>query len=64
MPLILTLVIQILAGAVIYILLSKLLKLESFEYLTDILKSFIKKKGKTEKNELLFIPGTIYPDIY
>ena len=48
-PLILTLVIQILAGAVIYILLSKLLKLESFEYLTDILKSFIKKKGKTEK---------------
>ncbi len=49
MPLILTLVIQILAGAVIYILLSKLLKLESFEYLTDILKSFIKKKGKTEK---------------
>lgn len=42
---ILTLVIQVLLGVIIYILGSILLKLESFEYVLGILKSFIKKKA-------------------
>lgn len=42
---ILTLIIQVLLGAIIYIVGSKLFKLESFEYVLGILKSFIKKKS-------------------
>ena len=50
MPLIVTLILQILVGATIYILLSKLFKLESFEYLLSIVKSF-KNKKKEKKSE-------------
>ncbi len=38
-----TLIIQIPLGIVIYLIGSKLLKLESYEYLIEIIKSFIKK---------------------
>lgn len=43
LPTIVTLVIQIIAGAVIYIILSAILKLEEFEYLTGMIKSFLKR---------------------
>jgi hypothetical protein len=43
MPLIVTLLIQIVLGAAIYILLSKLFKLESFEYLFDTIKPALNK---------------------
>ena len=43
LPTILTLVIQIIAGAAIYIVLSAILKLEEFEYLTGMIKSFLKR---------------------
>ena len=42
---IVTLCIQVPLGAVIYILGSKLFKLDSFEYLWGIIKPYIKKKG-------------------
>ena len=42
-PMIVTLVIQIIAGASIYIGISALLKLEEFEYLFRMIKSFLKK---------------------
>ena len=49
-PLVVTLILQIIVGAAVYILLSKLFKLESFEYLSGIVKSFFsKKKNKEEK---------------
>lgn len=41
---IVTLAIQVILGAAIYALGSKLLKLESFEYILGVLKSFFKKK--------------------
>lgn len=41
---ILTLVIQVVLGAAIYILGSKLFKFDSFEYILNILKSLLKKK--------------------
>ena len=44
LPTLVTLIIQVLLGAVIYIGLSAILKLESFEYLWDMVKSFIRKK--------------------
>lgn len=44
LPIILTLVIQIIAGATIFIALSAILKLEEFEYLTGMIKSFLKDK--------------------
>ena len=44
-PDIVTLCIQVPLGAVIYILGSKLFKLDSFEYLWGIIKPYIKKKG-------------------
>ena len=44
LPTLLTLIIQVLLGAAIYIGLSAVLKLESFEYLFDMIKNFIKKK--------------------
>ena len=50
MPLVVTLILQIIVGATVYILLSKLFKLESFEYLLGIAKSFINKK-KEKKSE-------------
>lgn len=40
---IVTLVIQIIAGATIFIALSAILKLEEFEYLTGMIKSFLKR---------------------
>ena len=44
LPTLVTLIIQVLFGAVIYIGLSAILKLESFEYLWSMVKSFIEKK--------------------
>ncbi len=43
LPTIITLVIQIIAGAAIYIVASALLKLEEFEYLVGMIKTFLKK---------------------
>ena len=43
LPTIITLMIQIIAGAAIYIIVSALLKLEEFEYLFGMVKSFVKK---------------------
>lgn len=43
LPTIVTLIIQIIAGAIIYIVLSAILKLEEFEYLTGMIKSFLKR---------------------
>lgn len=43
LPTFVTLVIQIIAGAVIYIALSAILKLEEYEYLTGMIKSFFKR---------------------
>lgn len=51
LPLIVTLMLQIIVGATIYILLSKLFKLESFEYLKGIAKSFLSKKKKVKSKE-------------
>ncbi len=51
MPLIVTLILQILVGVTIYITLSKLFKLDSFEYLSGIVKSFLSKTKKKEKKE-------------
>lgn len=43
LPTIVTLVIQIIAGVAIYIMISAILKLEEFEYLTGMIKSFLKR---------------------
>lgn len=43
LPIIITLVIQIIVGAVIYIGASVILKLEEFEYLLGMIKSYLKK---------------------
>lgn len=43
LPTIVTLIIQIVAGAVIYIVFSAILKLEEYEYLTGMIKSFFKR---------------------
>ena len=43
LPTIITLVIQIIAGAAIYIVASALIKLEEFEYLVGMIKTFLKK---------------------
>lgn len=43
MPITITLLIQIIAGAAIYIGVSVILKLEEFEYLLGMIKSFLKK---------------------
>lgn len=43
LPTIVTFVIQIISGAAIYIALSAILKLEEFEYLTGMIKSFLKR---------------------
>lgn len=44
LPMIITLLIQIVLGAIIYIAASAILKLEEFEYLLGIVKSFIRKR--------------------
>lgn len=44
LPDFLTLIIQVPCGAFIYIVSSKILHLDSFEYLLQIVKSFIEKK--------------------
>ena len=51
MPLIVTLILQILVGATIYILLSKLFKLESFDYLLGVVKSFRHRKSSKENTQ-------------
>lgn len=43
LPAIVTLLIQFIAGAVIYIVISAVLKLEEFEYLFGMIKSFLKR---------------------
>ena len=43
LPTIVTLIIQIVAGAIIYIVPSAILKLEEYEYLTGMIKSFLKR---------------------
>lgn len=43
LPTIITLLIQIIAGATIYIIASAILKLEEFEYLLGMVKSFLKR---------------------
>ena len=48
LPDILTLLIQVPLGVVIYVVGAKLFKLESFEYVLNLIKSFLKKK-KTNK---------------
>ena len=45
LPDILTIIIQVIFGAAIYIFGSRLLKLKAFEYLYGMLKSFVKRKG-------------------
>ena len=42
-PTIVTLLIQVVSGAIIYIGVSAILKLEEFEYLIGMLKSFLKR---------------------
>lgn len=49
MPVAVTLALQVLVGAAIYIIFSKVFKLEAFEYLLEIIKSFFSKKKKKEK---------------
>lgn len=43
LPTVITLMIQIVAGAIIYVSMSALLKLEEFDYLLGMIKSFLKK---------------------
>ena len=43
LPMIVTLVIQIVLGAIIYIVGSAILKLEEFQYLLEMIKSIMKK---------------------
>ena len=43
------LIMQVVIGAAVYIILSKLFSLEAYHYLLDIVKSFLSKKKKKEK---------------
>lgn len=47
MPTILTLIVQVAVGGIIYVGLSKIFKLDSFEYLWNIAMSFLHKKKET-----------------
>lgn len=47
MPTILTLIVQVAVGGTIYVSLSKIFKLDSFEYLWNIAMSFLHKKKET-----------------
>lgn len=49
MPTIVMLIMQVVVGAAVYIILSKLFSLEAYHYLMDIVKSFLSKKKKKEK---------------
>ncbi len=49
LPTIVILLLQIIVGAIIYISLSALFKLEIFNYLLTLIKSFFKKRNKEEK---------------
>ena len=51
LPDIVTLCIQVPLGAIIYIGGSKLFKLESFEYLLGIVKSYLRNKKNKKSNE-------------
>ena len=44
LPIILSLVFQVVVGGTIYILGAKILKIDSFKYLFELLKSILKKK--------------------
>ena len=46
LPTILVLIVQIIVGAIIYIGLSVVLKLEAFEYLCGMLKNMLNKKKR------------------
>ena len=43
-----TLIIQVIVGAAVYIVLSKLFKIESFEYIWGTIKEFMKKRSRKE----------------
>lgn len=43
MPILITLILQVLTGAVIYIIASKMLKIDSFEYILGSVKAIVKK---------------------
>ena len=43
-----TLIIQVVVGALIYIALSKIFKIESFEYIYGTVKEFMKKRSRKE----------------
>ena len=47
LPVIVTLILQVAVGAVLYIILSKVFKIESFEYVLNMLKKYVKKPRKT-----------------
>lgn len=47
LPVIVTLILQVAVGAVLYITLSKVFKIESFEYVINMLKKYVKKPRKT-----------------
>ncbi len=46
LPIILSLVFQVVVGGTIYILGAKILKIDSFQYLFELLKKYIKEKIK------------------
>lgn len=46
LSLIITLIIQVVVGAIVYILLSKLFKIDSFEYIISLTKGLIKERRK------------------
>ncbi len=46
-----TLIIQVTLGALIYIVGAKLLKMESFEYIWNLAKSFLKKRKSVQKTQ-------------
>ena len=47
LPVIVTLILQVAVGAVLYITLSKVFKIESFKYVLNMLKKYVKKPRKT-----------------
>ena len=48
MPDIVTLIVQIIVGAVFYIVCSKLFKMEEFDYILSVIKSFLNKRSQEE----------------
>ncbi len=47
LPVIVTLILQVAVGAVLYIILSKVFKIECFKYVLNMLKKYVKKPRKT-----------------